>query len=82
MLEWFQSRAEDAVVIETWRPHYDAVRLHRNLDYLTVMEFKQQHRPSPPTYPSSRNDGLERGRGRSVADLGKGECTGHRSSGA
>jgi putative transposase len=46
-LEWFRSRAEAKVVIETWRRHYNAVRPHSSLDYLTPLEFKQQHPPNP-----------------------------------
>ena len=46
-LEWFRSRAEAAVVIETWRRHYNAVRPHSSLAYLTPHELKQQHHPIP-----------------------------------
>ncbi len=41
-LEWFRSRREAAVVIESWRQHYNAVRPHSSLGYLTPNEFKQQ----------------------------------------
>jgi putative transposase len=41
--EWFRSRREAKVIIETWRRHYNAVRPHSSLDYLTPNEFKQQH---------------------------------------
>jgi len=34
-------------VIETWLHHYNAVRPHSSLDYLTPMQFKQQHHPIP-----------------------------------
>jgi putative transposase len=44
-LEWFRSRAEARVVIENWRRHYNAVRPHSSLAYLTPHEFKQQHQP-------------------------------------
>lgn len=44
-LEWFRSRAEAKVVIEAWRQHYNAVRPHSSLAYLTPHEFKQQHQP-------------------------------------
>jgi putative transposase len=44
-LEWFRSRAEARVVIENWRRHYNAVRPHSSLKYLTPYEFKQQHYP-------------------------------------
>jgi putative transposase len=42
-LEWFRSRAEARVVIENWRLHFNAVRPHSSLNYLTPHEFKQQH---------------------------------------
>jgi putative transposase len=42
-LEWFRSRREAKVIIETWRRHYNEVRPHSSLDYLTPHEFKQQH---------------------------------------
>jgi hypothetical protein len=58
-LEWFRSRAEAAIVIEVWRRHYNAVRPHSSLEYLTPHEFKQQHHPIP-TEPSSRNRWLEK----------------------
>jgi len=38
-LEWFRSRAEAKVVIETWRRHYNQVRPHSSLGYLTPAEF-------------------------------------------
>jgi putative transposase len=41
--EWFRSRREAKVIIETWRRHYNAVRPHSSLDYLTPNEFKQQY---------------------------------------
>jgi putative transposase len=46
-LEWFRSRAEAKVLIETWRRHYNAVRPHSSLGYLTPHEFKHQHQPNP-----------------------------------
>ena len=33
-IEWFRSREEGRIVIETWRRHYDAVRPHSSLSYL------------------------------------------------
>jgi putative transposase len=38
-LEWFRSRAEAKVIIEAWRRHYNEVRPHSSLDYLTPSEF-------------------------------------------
>ena len=40
----FRSRREASVVIETWRQHYNEVRPHSSLQYLTPAEFKQQLR--------------------------------------
>ncbi len=39
-LEWFRSRAEAKVLIEVWRQHYNQVRPHSSLGYLTPYEFK------------------------------------------
>ncbi len=39
-LEWFRTRAEAKVIIEGWRQHYNQVRPHSSLDYLTPYEFK------------------------------------------
>lgn len=38
-LEWFRSRAEAKVVIEQWRQHFNDVRPHSSLGYLTPTEF-------------------------------------------
>jgi putative transposase len=40
-LEWFRNRIEAAAVIEAWRRHYNAVRPHSSLKYLTPHEFKR-----------------------------------------
>jgi putative transposase len=42
-LEWFRSRREAQIIIEAWRQHYNAVRPHSSLTYLTPFEFKQHH---------------------------------------
>jgi putative transposase len=39
-MEWFRSRTEAAALIETWRTHYNEVRPHSSLGYLTPSEFK------------------------------------------
>jgi len=44
-LEWFRSRREAQVIIEAWRQHYNGVRPHSSIGYLTPFEFKQHHRP-------------------------------------
>ncbi len=41
-LEWFRSRAEAKVIIESWRRHFNAVRPHSSLGYLTPNEFVAQ----------------------------------------
>jgi putative transposase len=49
-LEWFRARAEATVLIETWRSHYNDVRPHSSLGYLTPNEFKlkQESVPNQP----------------------------------
>jgi putative transposase len=39
-MEWFRNRLEAKVVIEDWRKHYNSVRPHSSLNYLTPDEFK------------------------------------------
>ena len=41
-LEWFRNRLEAKVGIERWRQHYNDVRPHQSLGYLTPAEFKAQ----------------------------------------
>lgn len=41
-LEWFRNRTEAKVVIEQWRQHYNGVRPHSSLGYLTPNEFVKQ----------------------------------------
>ena len=41
-VEWFRSRAEGIVVIEAWRAHYNEIRPHSSLGYLTPKEHKQR----------------------------------------
>jgi len=42
-LEWFRSRSEAAPLIEIWRKHYNEVRPHSSLGYLTPWEFTKKH---------------------------------------
>lgn len=44
-VEWFRTRREAQVIIEAWRRHFNAVRPHSSLAYLTPQEFKQHHPP-------------------------------------
>ena len=39
-LQWFRNRADAKVSIEAWRRHYNEVRPHSSLGYLTPLEFK------------------------------------------
>jgi putative transposase len=41
-LEYFRNRVEAVAMIETWRRHYNEVRPHSSLGYLTPTEFKKQ----------------------------------------
>lgn len=41
-LEWFVNRTEARVVIENWRVHYNAIRPHSSLNYLTPNEFRER----------------------------------------
>jgi putative transposase len=45
-LEWFRNREEARVLIEAWRTHYNSVRPHSSLGYLTPDEFKRKYRDS------------------------------------
>jgi putative transposase len=38
-MEWFRSRGEARVLIEAWRKHFNEVRPHSSLGYLTPAEF-------------------------------------------
>jgi len=48
-LEWFRMRIEAQTVIETWRRHFNEVRPHSSLDYLTPNEFKTKCSTTTPT---------------------------------
>ena len=39
-MEWFRNRIEAKLIIEDWRIHYNSVRPHSSLNYLTPNEFK------------------------------------------
>lgn len=43
-LQWFRNRTDAKVSIEQWRRHYNEVRPHSSLRYLTPLEFKAQQR--------------------------------------
>lgn len=40
-MEWFRNRIEARIVIEDWRTHYNEVRPHSSLQYLTPAEFRR-----------------------------------------
>jgi putative transposase len=46
-LQWFRNRVEAKVGIEQWRRHYNEVRPHSSLGYLTPIEFKGTPVPAP-----------------------------------
>ena len=39
-LQWFRNRVDAKVGIEQWRRHYNEIRPHSSLGYLTPAEFK------------------------------------------
>ena len=41
--QWFRNRTEAKVSIEQWRQHYNDVRPHSSLAYLTPAAFKAKH---------------------------------------
>jgi putative transposase len=53
-LEWFRSRAEAKVVIESWRRHYNEVRPHSSLGYLTPAAFVAQAATAAPRHATGR----------------------------
>lgn len=48
-MEWFRNRLEAKVIIEDWRRHYNEVRPHSSLDYLTPNEFARKMTPDLST---------------------------------
>ena len=60
-LEWFRSRREASIIIEAWRRHFNAVRPHMSLNYLTPTEFKQHHQAESFLQPETfaRNKAFE-----------------------
>jgi putative transposase len=53
-LEWFRSRAEAKVIIEAWRRHYNEVRPHSSLAYLTPNEFVARLQSAAPIMQRAR----------------------------
>jgi putative transposase len=59
-LEWFRSRDEAKVVIEAWRRHYNAIRPHSSLGYLTPAAFvakPEEQLPLPQRAGALRSTG-------------------------
>jgi len=56
-MEWFLSRAQAKVVIEAWRRHFNEVRPHSSLGYLTPAEFaaKLQQTNAAPASATGRD---------------------------
>ena len=53
-LEWFRSRAEAKVMIETWRRHTNEVRPHSSLGYQTPASFAARIRTEHPAAATGR----------------------------
>ena len=54
-LEWFRSRTEAKVIIEAWRRHFNQVRPHSSLGYLTPNEFVAQGATPAPRQATGRD---------------------------
>lgn len=48
-MEWFRNRLEARVIIEDWRQHYNEIRPHSSLKYLTPSEFVKTMLKDLPT---------------------------------
>jgi len=59
-LEWFRSRAEAKVLIEEWRRHYNEVRPHSSLGYLTPNAFVTQGARPAPRHATGRDAAVHR----------------------
>ncbi len=53
-LEWFRTRAEAKPIIERWRRHYNEVRPHSSLGYLTPNEFMAQRANAASRHATGR----------------------------
>ncbi len=53
-LEWFRTRAEAKPIIERWRRHYNEVRPHSSLGYLTPNEFAAQRANAASRHATGR----------------------------
>ncbi len=41
-MEWFRNRIEAKIVIDDWRAHYNNIRPHSSLQYITPTEFRRR----------------------------------------
>jgi hypothetical protein len=72
-MEWFLSRVQATVVIEAWRRHFNEVRPHSSLGYLTPAEFaaKLRHTNAAPASATGRDAARHGGSApRPVAEAG------------
>jgi putative transposase len=60
--EWFRSRTEAKVIIEAWRRHYNRVRPHSSLDYLTPTEFVARLANAAPPHATGQGAAVSRPR--------------------
>jgi putative transposase len=61
-MEWFLSRAEAKAIIEAWRRHYNEVRPHSSLGYLTPAAFAAKLKnDAAPASATGRDAALNRG---------------------
>ena len=60
-LEWFRSRAEATVLIETWRQHFNEVRPHSSLGYMTPTEFVASIATKPASVHATERTAALRG---------------------
>jgi putative transposase len=68
-VEWFRSRAEAKVVIETWRLHFNAIRPHSSLELLDAVRVQAAASPHPkPRRPPGMIGSNSRGRSASYKD--------------
>ncbi len=60
-MEWFCSRTEAKAIVEAWRRHYNEVRPHSSLGYLTPMEFVTKLKQNDAASATGRDAARHRG---------------------